>query len=154
MAQEIDFRGEYNKIKQKLPSFDELNNDFEIAAITDKAFPLRAIRRKIMEKVLKYMTILESVIQPETHFTDLYESKFFSENERHEILILYKKLKQFERETYEIALNEDDKDNSDFINSFFSEWKAMKKQLVPLIKKLKNSWKEESKDREVIGYFG
>ena len=154
MTQETDFRNEYNKIKQKLPSFDELNNDFEISSITEKNFPLRAIRRKIMEKVLKYMTILESLIQPETHFTDLYESKFFNDSERHEILILYKKLKQFERETYEIALNEDDKDNADFINVFFIEWKAMKKQLIIIIKKIKGSWKEESKDKEVIGYFG
>jgi len=154
MAQESDFRSEYNKIRQKLPSYDELNEEFEIASITERNFPLRAIRRKMMEKISKYLSVLESIIQPETHFSDLYESKFFDDEKRHHVLEIYKKLKMFERETYELAINEDDESNADFINRLLIEWKNLKKNLFSIMKKLKESWKEENKDKEVIGYFG
>ena len=51
--------------KFSLPSYDELNNDFEISSIEEEQFLIRAVRRKIAEKMDIYAKIIETILMPE-----------------------------------------------------------------------------------------
>ena len=54
-----EFKKEYEKLqkKYKLPVFDDLNRDFEIERVYEREtdFPMREIRKVMMDKVLGYL---------------------------------------------------------------------------------------------------
>ena len=100
--------------KHKLPSFEEIDKEFEISTIDKDEFLLREIRRKIDEKIELYAKFLEEILQPETTLSNMYESKEFNEHERNEVFKLYKKLMFFYRLSMETSVGEDDSKTSDY----------------------------------------
>ena len=141
--------------KYKLPSFDSLNNEFEISTIEEKDFLLREIRRKISERIENYIKLLEGVLHPaESALCDMYECGIFLEEEKNQIFVLYKNLMFFDRFSVETSIGEDDKKNSDFIKEFWSQWENIKKELLPIFKNMKESWLKELKVKTELGYLG
>src|SRR3989338_5550111 len=62
-----DFKKEYAKLalKYKTPSFEELNENFEIERIEkDTEILLRAVRKLMMEKVVNSMNFIEMMLNP------------------------------------------------------------------------------------------
>ena len=102
--------------KYKLPSFDSINNEFEISTIDEEGFILREIRRKINEKIEVYTKVLNGLLQPETSLSDMYEYNVFNEEERDKMFKLFKRLMFFNRMSIETSIDEDDKKTSKFIN--------------------------------------
>jgi len=140
--------------KHKLPSFKELDNEFEISTIDKHEFPLREIRRKITEKIDLYVALFESVLQVEPTIKTLNEVGAFSENEKENLYKIFRKLMVIDRSSIETSIDEDDEKTSKFIKTVFDQWKDMKKELLPVIKKLKESWIEEKDIKEILRYVG
>jgi len=139
--------------KYKLPSFNDIDNEFEISTIEEDAFLLREIRRKIAERIECYTDILENVLNPES-LTNMLEARIFDDNERNEIFKINQKLMFLSRLSVEISIGEDDKKSSDYINQVFSEWDGIKKQYLKFIRKIKDSWTKETDGKEELKYMG
>ena len=140
--------------KYKLPSFNEINEEFEISSIEKEDFLLREIRRKIAEKLELYMKFLEEILQPETTLSNMYESKIFDDEERTEIFKIYKKLMFFNRLSIETAVNEDDKKSSEYINAIFKELDEIKERFSKFVAKAKESWLKDIDIKEELRYLG
>ena len=84
----------------------------------------------------------------------MYEIRFFSEDEKNDMYNLFKRLMKIDRNIVEMVLKNDEKEQSDFLNKFFTDWQDMKKELLDYIGKMKDSWEKQSTIEEDIGYFG
>jgi hypothetical protein len=156
MEKEIKKKYEELAKKYSLPSFNNLNNEFEISTIEHEEFLLREIRRKIYEKIEVYVKILESILQPDTSsLSDMYECRVFNEKEKEDIFKLFRRLLFFDRFSIETSVNEDDKKSAEFINGFWKEWDEIKKEFSSFIKKMKEECLKENKImEEERGYLG
>jgi len=152
---EFNIEEEYKKLKFKLPNFKRLDDEFEISYIDKKPFLLRAIRRKINEKIIFFCRIIENLLYPTTNnIITITENKHLSEEKKEKLAKLYKKLMIFERKSLELDIEGSDKDDVDFINNVFSKWESFKKILKPVIKDMQEAWKIEEQAKKDEGYFG
>jgi hypothetical protein len=145
----------YHKLQKKynLPKFEDINHDFEITAIDKTDFLLREIRKKISEKIELLAKLLEGVLQPETTLTHFKESNVFSEEEREIIYTLFRKLMFYDRFSIETSLNETDAKTADFLKTFWKDWTSIKTSLEKTIKKIKESWEEETEFKQELSYI-
>jgi hypothetical protein len=151
----MTIKEEYNKLQKKynLPKFEDINHDFEITAIEKTDFLLREIRKKISEKIELLAKLLEGVLQPETTLTHFKESNVFSEEEREIIYALFRKLMFYDRFSIETSLNETDAKTADFLKTFWKDWTSIKASLEKAIKKIKESWEEETEFKQELSYI-
>ena len=141
--------------KYKLPEFKELDEEIEVSSFDSEKFLLKSIIRKIAEKLEFYIDIIGSLVHPDgSSISSMYEIRFFSDNEKNEMYILFKKMMKCYRNAIGEILANDAKEQAQFLNSFFSEWTEMKKSLRQHISKMKESWEKESTIEEDLGYFG
>jgi len=148
---------QYNKLKNNynLPEFKDLDKEFGISSIENGKFLLRETINKIMERVDFFSELLECSLQPDTSsLRSMNESKFFEDKERRIFYILYKKLMVISRESTEVSLKREEKEEADFINKTFDEWKELKTDLLKFVEKVKDSWKKETDIKEELGYLG
>ena len=143
------------KNKYKLPEFKDMDFEFEISDLEETNFLLRAIIRKIAEKLDFYSTMLEEILQPDTsNLYAMHETRFFDEKEKNVMYDLYKKLMDFNRASIELSLGHNERNEADFINQFFEEWNALKQELLKFVNKMRTSWKEEVDIKEDLRYLG
>ena len=142
--------------KHKLPEFKEIDFEFELSDLEETSFLLRAVIRRMEEKLDFYSTMLEEILQPDTsNLYAMHETKFFDDNEKKHMYELYIKLMNFNRQSIEISLEHNEKSEADFINNLFEEWKFLKQELLIFVRKMRNSWKAEEADiKEDLGYLG
>ena len=151
----MGLKEKYQELEKKynLPSYDELNNEFEISSIDCEDFLLREIRRKIAEKVELYVKLLDEWLNPEASISNMHESKLFNDKDRNDIFQVYKRLMFFDRYSIESALSEDEK-SAEFIKDVFKEWDEVKQKIAGFVKKAKESWLEEVDVKQELGYMG
>ncbi|MGM5482277.1 MAG: hypothetical protein ACQESF_02335 [Nanobdellota archaeon] len=147
----------YKKLEQKymLPGFEKVKLFLETSSFDDEELALIQIKKKAYEKIHKFMEALDSIVQPETTAVSMYENSFFSEGERVDCFEVYKRLMELCRYYDLTCLSEKDEDNAEFIKEFFRVYEQIKPKLEQIIKKQKDSWKEDSEiNNKVINYFG
>ncbi|MBS3105865.1 hypothetical protein J4234_06445 [Candidatus Woesearchaeota archaeon] len=149
---------QYTELKKKhmLPEFREIDFEFELSDLEETSFLLRAIIRRMEEKLDFYSTMLEELLQPDTsNLYAMHETKFFDEDEKKQMYELYTKLMNFNRQSIEVSLEHNENNEADFINRLFDEWKALKQELLMFVRKMRASWKTEEDDiKEDLGYLG
>jgi hypothetical protein len=153
----IDIGQEYSKLskKLKLPEFGDIDPEFEISALENPKFLIKNILRRISEKLESYTEIVANLVHPDaSSISTMYEIRFFSEDEKNSMYILFKKLMKIDRNIAEIMLRNDEKEQADFLNSFFEDWTQIKKDLLKYIGNMKESWGKQTTIEEDIGYFG
>ena len=152
-----DIEKQYSELKKKykLPDFKDIDFELEISDLEETNFLIRAIVRRIAEKLDFYTTILEEILQPDTsNLYAMHETRFFDEEEKKQMYDLYSKLMSFNRQSIEISLVHNEKDDAYFINNFLNEWKELKKELLGFASKMKDSWKKEADIKDDLGYLG
>ena len=141
--------------KHKLPDFKELDFELEISDMEETAFLLRGIIRRIAEKLDFYTTMIEEELQPDTSkLYAMHESRIFEEEDKKKMFEFYKKLMILSRHSVEISLENNEKEEASFINGFMNEWEKIKSELLFYVRKIKDSWKEETDTKEDVGYLG
>ena len=148
---------QYNELRKKfkLPEFKDMDFEFEISDLEETNFLLRAIIRRVAEKLDFYTTMIEEILQPDTsNIYAMHETRHFDEDEKKQMYDLYSKLMDFNRQSIEHSLEHDENDDANFINCIFSDWKELKKELLGFVKKMRASWKTETDIKEDIGYMG
>jgi len=152
--EKFDIKVEYNKLKYKLPRFEELDNEFEISAIKEKTFLLRNIRRRINDKIIFYCKIIESLLYPsQSNFIGMVELKSFTDQEKEKISNIYKRLMQYERESLKLDVNPNEAGDVEYINNLLKEWDNLKKEMIKITEKMKYSWMQEDRPSRDT-YFG
>ena len=156
MPNEIEKQYSELRKKHKLPEFREIDFEFEVSDLEDTNFPLRAIMRRMAEKLDFYTTMLEEVLQPDTsNLYAMHEMKFFENEEKNQMYGTYTKLMSLNRQSIEVSLERNEKDEAVFISNAFGEWKNLKAELLKFVKKMRASWKaEETSIKEDLGYLG
>ena len=153
-----DIEKQYNELKKehKLPEFKEIDFEFEISDLEDTSFLLRAIVRRMKEKLDFYSTMLEEILQPDTsNLYAMHETRYFDDYEKKQMYEMYTKLMNFNRQSIEVSLEHNEKEEAEFINNLFNEWKILKQELLKLVRKIRASWKTEEADiKEDLGYLG
>ncbi|MFP4403088.1 MAG: hypothetical protein ACOC3X_02465 [Nanoarchaeota archaeon] len=145
---------EYEK-KYDLPKYNDIKKLLDISCFDDKDLVFNIIKKKILDKIDKYIEILDTIIQPDTTITAMYEMKYISEEERLNAFKIYKKLMHHYRKIQILEIENNEEKDAKFINLFFREFDEIKNQLLEIIKKQKECWKnnENTKD-DVLAYFG
>jgi|ETN02SMinimDraft_2_1059926.scaffolds.fasta_scaffold123328_2 hypothetical protein len=152
-----DIQTEYEKLskKYKLPKYHDMDLVFEISTIENTNFLLRNIIGKIIEKTEYHTKFLEEFIQPDAaSLSGMHEIRFFSDDEKHKIYILYKKLMKLNRNAVEVDLSQEEGKEADFILNAFNTWQEMKDELLSHVKKMKECWEKETNMEEELGYLG
>ena len=147
----------YNKLrkKYKLPKFNEIDSEFEISNLENARFLIKNILRRIEEKLEFYIEVIGNLVHPDaSSLSTMYEVRYFSDDEKNDVYMLFKKLMKANRSIIELVLVSDEKKQTDFLKGFLNEWQDMKKELINHIGKMKDSWEKESTIEEDLGYFG
>ena len=155
MVNEIE--KEYIKLskKYKLPKFKEIDSEFEISNLENERFLIKNILRRIEEKLEFYIEVIGNLVHPDpSSLSTMYEVRYFSDDEKNDMYMLFKKLMKTNRSIIELILVSDEKKQTDFLNGFLNEWQDIKKELINHIDKMKDSWEKESTIEEDLGYFG
>ena len=138
-----------------LPSYDEMNREYEIGVIEDDDQLARNISKKITEKLEFYINTILTILQPETDFGNLHEVGAFEEKDKDELLEIYRKLMYAYREANVLVVEDSDKANATFIKKTHEELNSMKPDLKKFFKKLQESWKTFDVSKiDKAGYFG
>jgi len=158
MAKDFNMKEAYNKLKHKLPDFNEIDDEFEISFIDykleDDKFLLRSIRRKMNEKIIFYCRIIEGVLYPhQANIISMMEGNMFDEEEKKRVQELYKKLMFYERDSLKLDVIADEKKNVEFINNIFGLWREHNKEMKWVVEKMQKGWMQEEK-KEGGSYLG
>ncbi len=149
---------EYSELRKrlKLPDFKELDNEFEISDMDETNFFLRAIIRRIAEKLDFYTTMIEEILQPDTSsLYAMHEIRNLDENEKKRVYEAYARLMNFNRQSIEISISHNENEEAEFIKNVNGEWKAIKPELLKFVKNLRASWNAKEADiKEDLRYLG
>ena len=152
-----DIEKEYSELskKYKLPKFKDIDEEFELSSFDTEKFLLKSTLRRIAEKLEFYIEVIGNLVHPDgSSISSMYEIRFFSDNEKNEMYMLFKKMMRSHRNVIELVLSNDAKEQAQFLNEFFAEWMEMKNRLRLHIGKMKESWEKETSIQEDLGYFG
>ncbi len=159
MAEKLkQFKKEYEKIREKyeLPSFRELNRDFEIEKLQEEetGMLVRKIRQTMTEKNAAYLRFAEMFMNPSNApMFFLALAKNLNGEEKDIVEELYLKLGKFEIKSIELDNDYDEEKNAGFINDFYKEWQEIKKSFGVIMKALEEAW-ERKAEKEKKGYLG
>jgi hypothetical protein len=101
------------------------------------------------------LDLLEEVLAPEQGASSaLFESHFISDSERNGVFALFKRLMQNDRALLEALVLADEKADVDVIKKVWSEWPDLKKDVLVIIRKLKDCWSKDVTREDYLGYLG
>jgi hypothetical protein len=148
----------YEKLREKysLPSFQVLNEDFEIERLQERETETltKEIRRAMIDKNLAYLKFAEMFMNPSTapmFFLALVKS--IDNKDKKLLEELYLELGKFEIKSIALDNNYDEKKDAEFIKSFHKEWQEIKKKFDKIMKAVEQAWEKEAEKKEK-GYLG
>ena len=138
-----------------LPEFDKINKEFELLLIENEAFLLRATKRKIAEKLETCLHVMEHAFSPDPgSFTDMYECRSITHGEKKQLLEILKQFMEHYRLLLETDILVEDKTDAETIRKVYDMWMTQKKQLLPFVKKIRESWTKNIPPDEIQEYLG
>ena len=140
--------------KYNLPAFEDLNEEFELSAIEESEFLLSEVRKRIADKINNILAVLDEILFPEATPSSMHECNAFSEEEKKQIMILFRRIMALSRESSLAYLKADEASQAEFIGNFVSEWIEIKKDLNTIFEKLRDAWIHELEKQDDAGYFG
>ena len=145
---------ELNK-KYKLPSFKELNEEFDIGkAEFNEHTALRDIRKTIMVKFSSSLQLTELLLNPSNgSMFNMLLTRGIESQEKIILEKLFDTLGQIEIKSYTLDIEYSEKAEAEFIKNSSEEWKKVSKELNSIIKKLGENWKKDN-SKKSKSYFG
>jgi len=147
---------EYQEVKQKysLPEFTQLEDEFDLL-LAESEYPLKAIRKQMEEKLDFLAEILGDILQPSPDsFPQMHECEYILDNDKNIVLEVYKEIKFLTRSINESQLENNEQKNAELIKIIAHRWPELKNKALPIVSKLKHSWKKQVSPSERLGYFG
>lgn len=149
---------EYSKIQKKhsLPSFKEMNEDFQIEKIVEieTEYLIREVRKHVSEKLAHYMRFVEVILNPTNVPMFVFSLvKAITNEEKNKLIQIYKKLSKIEVDLIELDLVFSEDKEAEFIKNSCKMWKEMRSELLSVIEVIRKNWDNKS-DGKTKGYFG
>ncbi len=148
---------EYEKFAKKynLPSFRDLNLDFEIDKFDKETdFLLRAIRKLMMEKIVNSMTFLEMLVNP-INAPRMYLPyiRSMSVEDKKMIDDAYSNLADLSILSLDLEIDSNEKTETDLIRKIYDKWKELKPGFIKILQNMKHP-KNLNNNRKERSYFG
>lgn len=143
--------------EHNLPSKEELQKELGFISIEKDEDYLLAITKKLLEKINTYIDFLDKILQPESNIVNMQESSMFSDSERTDIFVLFKKLTYFDRLSLQVLLDGETKDIASYFNKVFFAWQEEKEHIKKIIIQAISVWNQQAtnnKHDENTRYFG
>lgn len=149
---------EYEDLRKKynLPSYKELDEEFEIRAIDlpKSGILIKALIRTINTKLALFLNYLEPVLNtPPQSLHSLIEIKNTSNEDKKEMYIFYKRLAKLFHENCIIELK-DERTIARQINKIWKEWPQIKQKQIALLEKISDAWAKEDEEETKTEYTG
>ncbi len=141
--------------KYKLPSFSELNEDFDIEKAQDKETEvlLREFRREITDKVAAFLRFFELFLNPQAApLFVLGMIKNLTLHDKENIARIYKELVALEIEAVNLDIRYVEKHEALFIKDSFKRWQALKPDLQRICNSLRKMQVNKTKVKK--SYYG
>ena len=140
--------------KYKLPSFNELNKNFEIEKIERQSDILpRIIRVVMMEKVIATQRFIESLLNPGNAPRILYRYlKSIGSEDTKKIEEIYDKFGVLTLKALSLDVEYKEDKEAEMIKEIQSVWEGCKKNLHEIIKDVQNPKEQQAKKEK--SYFG
>lgn len=141
-------------VQQQLPALEQFDPEFEIIDSIQRygfapEFPLRFIRRSMLDKFYSWTSYFHGYIQPSQQSIILMqEYGHFTEKDRKEIHEQVRQLMILSRTGAALDLFSTEKDDSAFIREAFASWLKIKDALQVYVKKTIDGWKKPIKHDE------
>jgi hypothetical protein len=153
-----DLKEEYKRfqIKYDLPSFEELNDIFQIEKLaeTETDFLMKEMRKLVAERLFNYLRFLESLLNPANVPMFVYSIiKTFDTQDKEKITKVYKKLAKREVELIGLDLSSTEEKEVRFIKDSYNLWQDIKEDILSVVEVIKKNWDVKSE----VGkkdYFG
>ncbi len=152
---EIKKRYEPLKEKYKLPSFSELNKEFEIEKVQEHEtdFLLRETRKAVGEKIGAFLRFLETILNPVMGPIFILNSiKNLSSRDKELIRENYETLVELEIKAISLDVVYDEKKEAEFIKEAYKKWQEIKPDIKEIIDSLKKA--QEVKEDKRKSYLG
>jgi hypothetical protein len=155
----IKFKLEYKSFqeKYKLPSFEYLNENFEIEnlASDETELFLKRIRKQITEKIYYHLRTLEAFMNPQNAPMFIFNIiKSFTSFEQELIKKAYDKLAGFEVDFFELEISYNEKKEADFIKKVCNEWLEINEILLKIHSSMKTGYNKEASKKTSKSYVG
>lgn len=156
----MEIKKEYEVLakKYKLPSWKELDEEFELLYFTsliEISYISRFIRRRINDRISIFIHNLQGFLQPNPGSPiSLEEANFLSEDEKKKVVVILRELMNLERKNNLLDLNFDEKKDAEFITDSVKMWFELKKDIFEIISKVKKGWESKVKEDSKEEYFG
>lgn len=148
---------EYEELRkeQGLPAYEFLDREFEISSIEEKQHLLTHIRDLIIERTEFLLKIIDQHLHPDINsFATAYECDCFTEQEKEELVNIYKELMKNHRSLLLADLSVDDELTARTISDVCKGWVNLRKSLLNYVKKLKSHWESLEEKKELLRYLG
>jgi len=146
---------EYEKVRQKysLPSFEEMNNEFEIERLLERDTELfiRRLRRAVFEKISHMLRFLELMINPQSAPMFIHGIIDSISNDTKKIVEkIYAEGCKIEMRSFALEMISNEKDEIEFIKDIIKKWVDMKKNVEKLNQEIDRAWikKEEKEEKK------
>jgi len=153
-----ELKKEYEKYRKKynLPSFSDLNQEFEIEKLQEKEteFLLREIRRAISDKIAAFLRFFELFLNPQAAPVFIL-AVIKTLNNKDKIIIekIYHDLVNFELTSITLDIDYNEKKEAEFIKQIFKKWHTLKGELKEF-SKIIDRMKTKDKQKSRKSYFG
>ena len=130
--------------KYKLPSFDDLNREFEIEKVQEHEtdYLLREIRKAVSEKMSAFLRFFETILNPVMAPVFVIAAlKNLENGEKERIKEIYEAMVGVEIGTIELDINYDEKKEAEFIIKASKKWKSIKPDVLEVMKIIEKSHK-------------
>lgn len=139
--------------KLGLKNIDELDKHFEITSIKEEAFLLRAVRRKIADKIDHVIQMLSHYMEPDgiIQFNDAHA---LDDHDRDEVMRLLKEFSIIYKHYIELEIESNENEEKEFCMKSLETYKANITALKMLVSKVKKAYNSEQDIKVNTDYLG
>lgn len=141
--------------KYKLPSFSELNKEFEIEKVQEHEteFMLREVRKDVGEKIGAFLRFLETILNPVVAPVFILNSLKNLDNRDKELIKKnYEIMVELEIKAISLDVEYGEKKEAEFIKEAYKKWQDVKPDIKEIIASLRKA--QEFKEDKRKSYLG
>jgi len=153
-----DLKKNYEELvkRHKIPSFKELNEEFEIDRIERESdCPLRSVRKAMMDKIVKYIQFVEMLLNPaQAPPMFMMFVKNVNEKDKKSLEKIYENFIKLELSSLRLEIDYNEKNEALLVKKISETWGRSKLELRLVIEMMERNWNKSSPGRADRGYLG
>ena len=140
-----ELKKDYKELQEKynLPSFDSLNQDFQIEKVAEfeSDYLIREIRKDISDKFSNYLRFIESILNPVNSPMFVFSViKSIGVEEKNKLSEIYKELARLEVTLIRLDADFSEEKEAEFVNDSYKIWQRIKKDILSVVEVMEKNW--------------